>query len=1070
MADTGIVGAREKAKKKTQQTAGNKCPNCVKEGLAILPVTYTALPIGMRPLGPLASTFQGMSPELARGLTALDNGFSGEEEVKHHWYVMRALPAGFLYVLKVDGSWDTYEVNKLGLLRRFPVDLLPHEPGPEAACSQAEHNAHALQVIVIDPKKDEKVWIAYSRYRWTSSVLADYAQDKDGRRAKRMLELDVVTAASTQALGAGSSIPCAMQIPEQMDGYVADYASAAVRNRINEHLLDPLYERGLSGEFLMLGPKSPFFIKSTMDRISQNVPRKTGVLLVLPDAAGVTAQINHNRNRASALAADASGMIDPEKARRRVVSEMIEGIRASAEANPGPWWNKNYGPERYLKHIDEAKWREALATSEDFKRYIENTKEIGADFCIWKESTAWKVQQMYDFDSKDHRSSLNFEEMIVQCVAGSGIDEQERKMVWEPVLDLADSDPENWFARALAASDENALKLMESAPPTLKDKLDSVGLAKSLAAEFLINKGTIESINRIRVSIRMQRAANQMTASLIDTATGVMGRLQQSRPDQFAMLLRRITIAGLTRDDLVPAPEVYRTTWQRVSQWVMEVATGPARIDPRAAVEVGRMVDGMEYMRTRGNFRQEGWVLSEAVNGAVLFSEPRTPDETAEVALWIVRRVQSGVQLDEVALRRLGLDAIETRIPSAQVPENPLLRSHLSRIATGADAMMSSAVLLFQATSIWGAVSEFKKGNNRVENGVKLFAAGLAAVSAGLELRVAVQVLVVRTPATELVPVTAFAAKLGLYAGVADGLFNVFQGGQKVAKGDSDSGWWTVGSGAAAIAGSVAAFGFTTAALGATAGGAASATVLGITLGPVGWLLIAIAALGLAVYMAIQAFGTADDELSPVEFWLDNGVFGLRRRISGDIVKKNPFAIAGGESVAEFSGLEDEVYQFQRVTLVAVADLNPIANGNATLGVYEIALPRYMEGTSLSVTFFGFTEDGKQIVISSFDLQDGEPRARNFKRSIRLTGGEGQPDVEVDESGAAVVKGRLGSGRGMVVGVMNTIGRWFDDKAERYTEVVGFGMKLAYFPDRNAIPSLSTNLEFPTKKRNSSNE
>jgi len=1066
MADTGIVGARTKAKAKTHQTTGDKCPNCVKQGLAILPVTYTALPVGMRPFGPFGGAALGMSPELARGLTALDNGFSGQEGVKRHWYVMRALPPGFLYVLKVDGSWDAYEVNKLGLLRRFPVDLLPQKPGPEAACSRAEHNAHALQAIVLDPKKDEKVWIAYSRYRWTSGVLAGYAKDEDGRRSKRMHELDVVTAASAQPLGAESSIPFAMQLPERLDGYVSDYAPAVVRNRINEHLLEPLYERGLSGVLLMLDSKSPFFVKSTVDQISQEVPRKTGILLVLPDAVGVTAQINHNRNRASALAADASGMVDPEKARRRVVSEMIEGIRASAEANPGPWWNKNYGPERYLKHIDEAKWREALATSEEFKRYIEQTKSIGADFCVWKESAIWDAQQRYDFDHQDHQSALDFESMVVQCVAGSGVDENERKTVWEPVLDLPDSDPGNWFSKALAASDEGALKLMESAPPTFKDKLDSVSLGKSIASELLIGSGAIERLNAIRRSIRIQRAANQATASLIATATGVMGRLQQSRPDQFAMLLRRVTIAGLVRDDLVIVPEVHRTTWQRISQWMMEVATGPARIDSRAAASVGPMVDGMEYMRTRGNFRQQGWVLSEAVNGAVLFSEPRTQDEMAEVALWIVRKVQTGEQLNEAALRRLGLDAIETRIPSTEVPENPLLRSHLGRIAAGADAMMSSAVLLFQATSIWGAVSEFKKGNNRAENGVKLFAAGLAAVSAGLELRVAVQVLVARTSATELVPVSAFAAKLGLYAGVADGLFTVYQGGQKVAKGDSDSGWWTVGSGAAAIAGSVAAFGFTTAALGATAGGAASATVLGITLGPVGWLLIAVAALGLAVYMAIQAFGTADDELSPVEFWLDNGVFGRRRRISGDIVKKNPFATASGESVAAFSGLEDEVYQFQRVTLVAAADLSPIANGNATLGVYEIALPRYAKGAALSVTFFGFTEDGKKVVVSSFDLLDGEPRAQNFKRSIRLTGGEGQPDVEVDETGAAVVKGRLGSGRGMAVGVMNTIGRWFDDKAERYTEVVGFGMKIVYFPDRIAIPSLSTNLEFPTVKKN----
>lgn len=1065
MTGSGIAGALNSAKAATNQSMGSTCPNCVKEGLAILPVTYTVLPNHLRPLGPFASTFQGLSSELAKGLAALDSGFVGHEEVKQHWYVMRALPAGFLYVLKQDGSWDGYEVNSSGLLRRFPVDMLPLEPGPEAACSRAEHNAHALQSIVLDPKKDPKVWIAYSRYRWTSSVLSNYANNEDGRREKRMLELDVVKAASTEKLGTGSDIPCAMQLPAQLDNYVADYASSAVRGRINENLLDPLYERGLSGEILDINTKSPFFVKPVLDRISQNVPRKAGILLVVPDAVGVASQINHNRNRIAAQAADAAGMVDPEKGRRRVVSEMIEGIRASAEANPGPWWNRNYGPERYLKHIDEDKWREALGASEEFKRCMELTKSIGKDFCIWIKSSAWESQQCYDFDSKDDRSALNFEDMVIRCVAGSGIDETERVEIWESVLDLADSDPRNWFSKALAASDKAVLSLMESAPPTFKDKLDSVGLAKTLTTELLISKGAIERINEFRVSIRLQRAANRATASLIDTATGVMGRLQQSRPDQFAKLLRKITITGLVRDDLVPVPEIHRTTWQRISQWMMEIATGPARVDPRAAVSLGPMVDGMEYMRTRGNFGRQGWALSEAVSGAVLFSEPNTSRETAEVALWVVRRVQGGVHFDEAALRRLGLDGIETRIPSTQVPDNPLLRSHLARIASKSDAMMSSAVLLFQATSIWGATSDFIKGSNRAESGVKLFAAGLAAVSASLELRVAIQVLMVGTPASELVRVTALAAKLSLYAGVVDGLFTVYQGIGKIKKGDSDSGLWTLGSGAAAIAGSFAAFGFTTAALGATAGGAASATVLGITLGPVGWLLLAVAALGLAIYMAIQAFGTSDDELSPVEFWLDNGVFGKRRRTSGEIVKKNPFAVEGGDSVSAFSGLEDEIYQFQRVTLVAAADLGAISNGNAALGVYEIALPRYASGTSLSVDFYGFTEDGRRVSVSSFELVDGEHKTRNFRRSLRLTGGEGQPDVEVDASGAAVVKGRLGSGRGMTVGIMNTIGRWFDDKSEIYTEVVGFGMRLVYFPDRNSIPNLSTNLEFPTAKK-----
>lgn len=51
------------------------------------------------------------------------------------------------------------------------------------------------------------------------------------------------------------------------------------------------------------------------------------------------------------------------------------------------------------------------------------------------------------------------------------------------------------------------------------------------------------------------------------------------------------------------------------------------------------------------------------------------------------------------------------------------------------------------------------------------------------------------------------------------------------------------------------------------------------------------------------------------------------------------------------------------------------------------------------------------------------------------------------------------------MGVMNTVGRWFYEKAERYTEVAGFGMKLSYFPDRNGILGLSANLEFLNVKK-----
>ena len=144
----------------------------------------------------------------------------------------------------------------------------------------------------------------------------------------------------------------------------------------------------------------------------------------------------------------------------------------------------------------------------------------------------------------------------------------------------------------------------------------------SLTAELLVGSdgrmGAIETLNNLRLQVRADRAANAATSALIESASNVMARLLESDPERYHRLLRNITIAGLVRDDLVPQPVVVRGTWARIQEWIMEVMTGPVRVDPRAAVSVGPMLSGMEYMRTRGNLRQGGWSLSQSVNGAIL--------------------------------------------------------------------------------------------------------------------------------------------------------------------------------------------------------------------------------------------------------------------------------------------------------------------------------------------------------------------------------------------------------------------------------------------------------------------
>lgn len=1090
MADTGIADVRQRVAQGTTDAAGSKCPNCVKQGLAILPVVSGILPnsiLTQNQFGPMFT--QPHDPLAGNEMESLSNGLAATD-LTSHWYYMRTPPAGYIYIFdNGKNNWHKgYLVDGSGLLREMPVaDLLP-DPASVApldtpgVCERKEHNNLALQFFVLDPVNTPKVQVAFSRYRWSRKVLEDYLANQEGIRDRRMWSLDVAAAAKND-VGRGQTVSHARSMSADLGKHVADYSMGETRNAINQQQLEPLRDRGVgpsanivaTGALLRTGVVSQLMATASpaadlaklMAKASESTEGKTGIVLLMDDAVGVTAQLNFSRNQAAGNAAITSGMGDPDRARRRVVADVIEGIRASAEANPGPWWNSNYGPERYLRHIDEGAWSQARAESAELKSLLARAEQISQDYVVVKESPRWNNIQRFDFDPGSAASALDHEQMVAWCVTGSGLCKDEREKVWYPVLALSDTDPDNWLSRALSAQNQGMQELMQAAAPDFGKKLDAVKNAKVLAAELLVGSdgrmGAIESVNKLRLQIRADRAANAATSALVESASNAMARLLQTDPERYHRLLRKITIAGLVRDDLVPQPVVVRGTWAKIQEWIMEVMTGPVRVDPRAAVSMGPMLTGTEYMRTRGNLRSGGWNLSQSVNGAVLYAAPDSQAETASVVFWVVNKVETGVTFNAGALGAFGLSEIDTTIPSRVVPDNPVLRNHLNRVSLHADGMLNSVALVFQAHGFYTSLLKFKQGKGDLGEGVKLVGAVLAASGAGLELVVAAQALRSAQATAGRIALMKAAAKLGMWAGVADGVYSILQAWKKLGNTDRDSALWSFGSGAATIAGSVAGFGLAAAGVSAAAGGAGTATVLGITMGPVGWVLLAIAFLGLAIYCAIQAFGTDDSELSPVEYWLDNGVFGKRARISGDYLENNPFVDRKTKAVPSFASLNDELYQLQRITLVAQAMFNSMsASTGADVSAYTIALPRYAEGTSLAVTFYGYV-DGKRVEVSSFRCEDGAPEEQRFRERVNLTGGSGKPTIKVDPSGAACLTGRLGSG-GSAVGLMNFLQDLFGE-GEQYVDVDDFGMELLYKPDRHRLPELETLLRFPVARR-----
>lgn len=150
-----------------------KCPVCTAMGLAILPARYTVAPDDHD------------VPDLKFGghrVTGVPLSTSK--------YTARVLRQGFLYLFyeknhRGYNQWEAYSVSSFGTLHKAldaasvqPVDMPPK-------CSRCGSSSTRDFVVVEEPKKCGKLWIAFSEYKWDDSVRQMY-QDNWRLLRKRM--------------------------------------------------------------------------------------------------------------------------------------------------------------------------------------------------------------------------------------------------------------------------------------------------------------------------------------------------------------------------------------------------------------------------------------------------------------------------------------------------------------------------------------------------------------------------------------------------------------------------------------------------------------------------------------------------------------------------------------------------------------------------------------------------------------------------------------------------------------------------------------------------------------------
>jgi len=154
-------------------TNNQKCANCEKSGLPILPVRYTALPKYVK-----------------AGLPA---GIGGarvtDVALEAHHYGVRTLREGWVYLFYEAGPrgsryWEAYKVTSDGRLwkQTLPLSLVPVT---DPACAQCAIAVPMDLIAIEHPEKcTGRVFIAFSQHTWHQQIFDLYASDDTLREAR----------------------------------------------------------------------------------------------------------------------------------------------------------------------------------------------------------------------------------------------------------------------------------------------------------------------------------------------------------------------------------------------------------------------------------------------------------------------------------------------------------------------------------------------------------------------------------------------------------------------------------------------------------------------------------------------------------------------------------------------------------------------------------------------------------------------------------------------------------------------------------------------------------------------
>jgi hypothetical protein len=170
-------------------TNNQKCVNCEKTGLPILPVRYSVLP----------KNIKAVVPKGIGGARVMDIALDA------HHYGLRTLREGWVYLFYEVGPrgnryWEAYKVTSDGRLWKQTLPL-PRVPITDPACAQRSIVVPMDLIAIERPEKcTGRVFVAFSEHTWHKEVFDRYASNNTLMQARmQSIEPSKWIASSTDA-------------------------------------------------------------------------------------------------------------------------------------------------------------------------------------------------------------------------------------------------------------------------------------------------------------------------------------------------------------------------------------------------------------------------------------------------------------------------------------------------------------------------------------------------------------------------------------------------------------------------------------------------------------------------------------------------------------------------------------------------------------------------------------------------------------------------------------------------------------------------------------------------------